>query len=151
MDTNIPVTSQPRIVIVGCGFAGLRLAKDLADSPVQVVVIDRNNYHNFQPLLYQVATSTLTAEEIAMPIRSVLRGQKNVEVVLGEVKSGDLKRRSLSLQDGKRVEYDYLIVAAGTETNFYGHSDWEPHLFGLKDLDDAFAIRRRVLMAFEAA
>ena len=144
-------SSLPHVVIVGAGFGGLRAAKALQRAPVRITVIDKNNYHLFQPLLYQVATSTLTAEEIAMPIRSVLRGQKNVEVVLGEVKSGDLKRRSLSLQDGKRVEYDYLIVAAGTETNFYGHSDWEPHLFGLKDLDDAFAIRRRVLMAFEAA
>lgn len=141
----------PHVVIVGAGFGGLRAAKDLRRAPVRITVIDKNNYHLFQPLLYQVATSTLTAEEIAMPIRSVLRGQKNVQVMLGEVKSGDLKRHSLLLQDGKRVDYDYLIVATGTETNFYGHSDWEPHLFGLKDLDDAFAIRRRVLTAFEAA
>ena len=144
-------SSLPHVVIVGAGFGGLRAAKALHRAPVRITVVDKNNYHLFQPLLYQVATSTLTAEEIAMPIRSVLRGQKNVEVLLGEVKSGDLKRRSLSLQDGKRLEYDYLIVATGTETNFYGHSDWEPHLFGLKDLDDAFAIRRRVLMSFEAA
>ena len=117
MDTNIPVTSQPRIVIVGCGFAGLRLAKDLADAPVQVVVIDRNNYHNFQPLLYQVATGALEADSIAYPIRKIFAGQQNFFFRMTDVQRVDTARSIVETSVGE-IHYDHLVLATGSLTNF---------------------------------
>jgi NADH dehydrogenase len=139
------------VVVVGGGFGGLRVAKALRKAPVRITLIDRANHHLFQPLLYQVATAGLSAEEIATPIRSVLRNQDNVRVLLGEVHSADLVAQRIKLKDGAEMAYDYLVVAAGTQTNHYGHDDWQKHTVGLKDLEDAFELRRRVLIAFEAA
>ena len=140
-----------RVVIIGGGFGGLRVARELAGAPVQVTLVDRSNHHLFQPLLYQVATAGLTAEEIASPIRSVLRKQRNANVLLGEVVKVDPETQQVHLAGGTVLNYDYVIVAAGTQTNFYGHDDWQRHTVGLKDLEDAFELRRRILLAFEAA
>jgi NADH dehydrogenase len=144
------MTSRPRVVIVGAGFGGLNAARALAKEPVQVTVIDRKNFHTFQPLLYQVATAGLSPGEIAAPIRSILRSHKNVEVLMGEVTSLDLERRLVETQDGE-IPYDYLIVAAGATHSYFGHEDWEPFAPGLKTIEDALEIRRRVLLAFELA
>ena len=143
--------ARPRVAIVGAGFGGLAAARKLARVPVEVTVYDRLNYHLFQPLLYQVAMAGLSPNEIATPIRSILRRQRNVRVVLAEIVAIDLARRELSLSDGSRATYDYLIVAAGARTNYYGHDDWAAVAPALKDLDDALEVRRRVLLAFEAA
>jgi len=136
---------------VGAGFGGLAAARSLARVLVDVTVYDRLNYHLFQPLLYQVAMAGLSPNEIAVPIRSILWRQRNVQVVLAEVIGIDLARRELTLSDGTRATYEYLIVAAGARTNYYGHDDWVPVAPSLKDLDDALEVRRRVLLAFEAA
>lgn len=141
---------QPRVVVVGAGFGGLNAAQSLAKAPVQVTVIDRKNHHTFQPLLYQVATAGLSPGEIAAPIRSILRGNKNVEVLMGEVADFDLERRIVSTAEN-RVPYDYLIVAAGARHSYFGHEDWEKLAPGLKTIEDALEIRRRVLLAFELA
>ncbi len=146
-----PLGAPKHVLIVGGGFGGLRAARDLAGAPVRITLLDRCNHHLFQPLLYQVATAGLTAEEIASPIRSVLRKQRNVRVLLGEVTQVDLEARVAHLAGGQVIGYDYLIVAAGTETNIYGHNDWQPYMVGLKDLEDAFELRRRILLTFEAA
>ena len=140
----------PRVVIVGAGFGGLNAAQSLAMAPVQITVIDRKNHHTFQPLLYQVATAGLSPGEIAAPIRSILRGNKNVEVLMGEVTGFDLERR-LVLTAENRVPYDYLIVAAGARHSYFGHDDWETLAPGLKTIEDALEIRRRILLAFELA
>lgn len=140
----------PRVVIVGAGFGGLNAAQSLAKAPVQITVIDRKNHHTFQPLLYQVATAGLSPGEIAAPIRSILRGNKNVEVLMGEVTGFDLARR-LVLTAENSVPYDYLIVAAGAQHSYFGHDDWETLAPGLKTIEDALEIRRRVLLAFELA
>jgi NADH dehydrogenase len=137
------------ILVVGGGFGGLLAARKLAHLPVHVTLIDRMNHHTFQPLLYQVATAGLSPGEIAAPIRSVLRG-RNVEVLLGEVKDFDLERRVLHLA-GAEIPYDYLIVAAGASHAYFGHDEWEPLAPGLKTIEDALEIRRRVLLAFELA
>jgi NADH:ubiquinone reductase (H+-translocating) len=142
---------RPRVAIIGAGFGGLAAARSLARAPVDVTIYDRLNYHLFQPLLYQVAMAGLSPNEIAVPIRSILWRQRNAQVVLAEVAAIALARRELALSDGTRVAYDYLIVAAGARTNYYGHDDWVPFAPGLKDLDDALEVRRRVLLAFEAA
>jgi NADH dehydrogenase len=140
------------VVIIGGGFGGLRVARDLAkEKGVRITLVDKTNHHVFQPLLYQVATAGLTAEEIASPIRSVLRKQANARVLLGEVTGVDLDARKVHLAGGSQLTYDYVVIAAGTQTNFYGHADWQQHVVGLKDLEDAFELRRRVLLAFEAA
>lgn len=146
------MTSQmtPRVVIVGAGFGGLNAAQSLAKAPVQVTVIDRKNHHTFQPLLYQVATAGLSPGEIAAPIRSILRGNRNVEVLMGEVTGFDLERR-LVLTAENTVPYDYLIVAAGARHSYFGHDEWETLAPGLKTIEDALEIRRRVLLAFELA
>ncbi|HLZ43610.1 MAG TPA: NAD(P)/FAD-dependent oxidoreductase [Candidatus Sulfotelmatobacter sp.] len=141
---------QPRVVIVGAGFGGLNAAQSLAKAPVQITVIDRKNHHTFQPLLYQVATAGLSPGEIAAPIRSILRGNKNVEVLMGEVTDFDLERRIVITAEN-RVPYDYLIVAAGARHSYFGHDDWEKLAPGLKTIEDALEIRRRVLLAFELA
>jgi NADH:ubiquinone reductase (H+-translocating) len=140
----------PRVVIVGAGFGGLNAAQALAKAPVQITVIDRANYHTFQPLLYQVATAGLSPGEIAAPIRSILRSHKNVQVLMAEVTGFDLDRRIVKTSDAD-IPYDYLIVAAGAGHSYFGHDDWEPYAPGLKTIEDALEIRRRVLLAFELA
>jgi len=142
--------NRPRVVIVGAGFGGLQAARIIAKLPVKVTVIDRKNHHTFQPLLYQVATAGISPGEIAAPIRWILRGRKNVEVLLGEVSSFDLERKLVKLPD-LDVPYDYLIVAAGATHSYFGHDEWEPLAPGLKSIEDALEIRRRVLLAFELA
>ncbi len=139
-----------RVVIVGGGFGGLYAARALRREPVQVTLIDRRNHHVFQPLLYQVAMAALSPGEIASPIRWILRGQKNVEVILAEATGVDLAANRLILKDGT-VDYDYLIVAAGATHAYFGHDEWHGLAPGLKTLEDALKIRRRVLLAFERA
>jgi len=144
---------------VGAGFGGLNAAISLAGAPVNITVIDKKNYHTFQPLLYQVATAGLSPGEIASPIRSILRHHKNVEVLMADVVGFDLDRRIVKTQgqDGKEkdreeeVGYDYLVVAAGASHAYFGHDEWEPLAPGLKTIEDALEIRRRVLLAFELA
>ncbi|MDQ3549212.1 MAG: FAD-dependent oxidoreductase, partial [Chloroflexota bacterium] len=143
--------SRPRVVIVGCGFAGLNAAKGLADVPVRITVIDRRNHHLFAPLLYQVATAQLSPANIAQPIRGILRGQKNVNVVLGEVESIEIDARKVVLMDGQAISYDYLIVAVGATHSYFGHDEWAPIAPWLKTIEDALDIRKRILMAFEKA
>ena len=138
----------PRVAIVGAGFGGLQAALHLARLPVQITLIDRRNHHTFQPLLYQVATAGLSPGEIAAPIRWIVRGRRNIEVLLGEVQDFDLERRRVKLPD-LDVPYDYLIVAAGASHAYFGHDEWEPFAPGLKTIEDALEIRRRVLLAFE--
>ncbi len=146
--------TTPQVVIVGAGFGGLNAAISLASVPVKITVVDKKNYHTFQPLLYQVATAGLSPGEIASPIRSILRRHKNVEVLLGEVVGFDLQRRVVRAagQDGEHeLGYDYLIVAAGASDAYFGHDEWEALAPGLKTIEDALEIRRRVLLAFELA
>ena len=142
---------HPKIVIIGGGFGGLWAAKALANKPVDVTLIDRKNHHVFQPLLYQVATAVLSPGEIAQPIRRILHKYKNIEVILGEVTGFEKEENAVVLADGSRVGYDYLIIAAGARHSYFGHDDWEKQAPGLKTLEDAVEIRRRVLMAFELA
>jgi NADH dehydrogenase len=142
--------SKPHVVIVGGGFGGLNAAKVLAKAPVRITLIDRRNHHLFQPLLYQVATAALSPGQIASPIRAVFRGQKNVEVVLGEVTSFDLEGRHVYTTDGA-VDYDHLVVAAGAQDNYFGHDDWSDDAPGLKSLEKALDVRRRILEAYETA
>jgi len=145
------LTQVPHVVIVGGGFGGLRAAQDLKNAPVRVTVIDRQNHHLFQPLLYQVATAAMMAESIAVPIRSVLGKQKNATVLLDEVEAIDLAKREITTAFGQSLSYDYLIVAAGARTHYFGNDAWAEHTLGLKSVEDAYAIRKRVLLAFEAA
>jgi len=140
----------PRVVIVGAGFGGLNAARALAGASVQITVIDRKNHHTFQPLLYQVATAGLSPGEIAAPIRSILRSHKNIEVLMAEVTGFDLELRTVQTPEGN-IPFDYLIVAAGASHAYFGHEDWEPYAPGLKTIEDALEIRRRVLLAFELA
>jgi NADH dehydrogenase len=139
-----------RVVVIGAGFGGLEAARLLAKLPVDVTVVDRKNHHTFQPLLYQVATAGISPGEIAAPIRWILRGRKNVEVLLGEVAGFDLVRKVVKLPDFE-IPYDYLVVAAGATHSYFGHDEWEPLAPGLKTIEDALEIRRRVLLAFELA
>lgn len=141
----------PHVVIVGAGFGGLYLAQSLGELPVQVTVIDRNNHHLFQPMLYQVATAALSAPDISSPIRSVLRGHRNTEVLLGEVAAVDVGARQIALADGSRIGYDYLVLAPGARHSYFAHPEWEALAPGLKNLEDAGEIRRRILLAFERA
>ncbi|KYG05124.1 pyridine nucleotide-disulfide oxidoreductase [Sorangium cellulosum] len=138
------------VVIIGAGFGGLYAAKALRREPVRVTVIDRRNHHTFQPLLYQVATAGLNASDIAAPIRRVLRKQKNTSVLLAEVTAIDPARKRVIFEDGE-IGYDKLIVAAGASHSYFGHDEWAPFAPGLKTVEDALEIRRRVLLAFEAA
>ncbi|MBX9847554.1 MAG: NAD(P)/FAD-dependent oxidoreductase [Xanthobacteraceae bacterium] len=140
----------PRVVIIGGGFGGLSAAKALAKAPFDVTLIDRNNHHLFQPLLYQVATAALSPADIAWPIRHVLRGQKNARVMLAAVTGVDLPRREVVI-DGHRVPYDYLVIATGARHAYFGHDDWAEFAPGLKTIDDATSVRRRILLAFEHA
>ena len=144
----------PHIIILGGGFGGLDAARALAGAPVRVTLIDRHNYHLFQPLLYQVATASLSPADVASPIRWILRRQANVQVLLAEARSIDPVNRRLSLFEGEHetmMAYDFLIVATGAAHAYFGHPEWAARAPGLKTLDDALEIRRRVLLAFEAA
>jgi NADH dehydrogenase len=138
------------VLILGGGFGGLWAARALAGAPVRITLVDRTNHHLFQPLLYQVATAGLSAPDIAAPLRHILRSQRNVSVRLDEVRAIDVAARRVELASGT-LEYDYLVVATGAAHAYFGHDDWARHAPGLKTLDDAFEIRRRVLEAFEAA
>jgi len=145
---------RPHVLIVGCGFGGLEAARAFSGSgaaDVDITVVDKTNHHLFQPLLYQVATAGLSAPSIAAPIRHLFRRQRNVTTLLGEVVVIDGQARTVTLQDGAELRWDHLIVAAGATHSYFGRDDWAPFAPGLKTLDDAFEIRRRVLMAFEAA
>ena len=150
MKPQLTSKGTPRVVIVGAGFGGLNAARALARSPAQITVIDRKNHHTFQPLLYQVATAGLSPGEIAAPIRSIFRPYKNVEVLMAEVEDINLAQRIVETAE-RQVPYDYLIVAAGARHSYFGQDDWEPVAPGLKTIEDALEIRRRVLLAFELA
>jgi len=143
--------SLKNVVIVGAGFAGLSAAKELAGAPVIVTVIDEQNHHLFQPLLYQVATAALTPAEIAMPIRHVLRRQRNALVLMDRVTGVDSDRQQVITESGRRVPYDALVLATGARHSYFGHDHWAEHAPGLKTLNDAFGLRERILMAFERA
>ena len=142
---------RPRVVIVGGGFAGLNAATGLAHLPVDVTVVDRRNHHLFQPLLYQVALAVLSPADIAQPIRSILRYQRNTEVLMDEAVGIDIAARQVALASGARLDYDYLVLATGATHSYFGHDEWEPLAPGLKTIEDATEIRRRVLLAFELA
>ena len=141
----------PHIVIIGGGFGGLSAARALRHADVRVTLIDRRNHHVFQPLLYQVATATLSPGDIAAPIRWILRSIRNVRVLLANATRIDAAARRIELSDGGSLDYDWLIVATGSKHAYFGHGDWEPNAPGLKTLEDAIAIRRRILLAFERA
>jgi NADH dehydrogenase len=143
--------ARARIVIIGCGFGGLEATKALRNADVEITVVDRQNHHLFQPLLYQVATAGLTAPAIAEPIRRIFRRQPNVTVLMAEVTGLDAQARTVQLGDGQTLVYDHLIVAAGATHSYFGHDDWAAHAPGLKTLEDAFVIRRQMLMAYEEA
>src|SRR5947208_2844861 len=147
--SHITPSQHPQVVIIGGGFGGLEAARALAGAPVRITLLDRHNYHLFQPLLYQVATASLSPGDIASPIRWVLRHQKNVRVLLANVQSIDPSARTVTF-DGDVLGYDFLIVSAGASHSYFGHPEWEARAPGLKTLDDALAMRRRVLGAFEA-
>ena len=141
---------RPRVYIIGGGFAGLAAARALAGAPAAVTVVDRRNHHVFQPLLYQVATASLSPADISAPIRHVLHGQENCQVVLAEVKSIDVEKRRLHAGGG-HVVYDYLILAAGATHAYFGHDEWADIAPGLKSIEDATQLRRRILLAYESA
>lgn len=145
-----PKSSPVRVLVLGGGFGGLSFCKELSDPRFAVTLIDRQNHHLFQPLLYQVATGGLSAPEIAQPIRSILRKQKNVTVLMEEVKGIDLAQRSVQLEH-RTLEYDYLLIALGARTGYFGHPEWEEYAPGLKTLDDARRIRTEVLGCYEKA
>src|SRR5499426_710746 len=144
------LTGKPQVIIVGAGFGGLEAAKKLACKDVRLTVIDRTNYHLFQPLLYQVATAALSPADIAAPVRAILSKCKNVEVILAEVESVDVEAKRLRTKD-QTFDYDYLILATGARHSYFGHNEWEKLAPGLKSLEDAIELRRRILMAFEYA
>jgi NADH dehydrogenase len=144
-------TSSPHVIIIGGGFGGLAAARGLADADVRITLIDRRNHHLFQPLLYQVATAGLTPSDIAHPIRSILADQANVTVLLAEVTAIDPLGKTVALDDGSLTTFDYLVVATGTRHSYFGNDRWEAHAPGLKTVEDALEIRRRVLLAFERA
>ena len=141
----------PTVVIVGGGFGGLRVAKGLRNAPVSVVLVDRRNHHLFQPLLYQVASAALSPADIARPIRSILRAQKNTQVLLDEVTAVDPKAKSVHLRNTEPLQYDWLVLAAGAGHAYFGNEHWASFAPGLKSIEDALEIRRRVLLAYEAA
>jgi NADH dehydrogenase len=145
-----PSNQKPRVVIIGAGFGGLEAAKKLCCEAVQVTVVDRTNYHLFQPLLYQVATAALSPADIAAPVRAILSKCENMEVILAEVESIDVNAKKVKMVDGE-LDYDYLIVATGARHSYFGHPEWERLAPGLKSLEDAVEIRRRILLAFEYA
>lgn len=142
--------SVPRVVIVGCGFGGLFAARALRRAPIELLVVDRNNYHLFQPLLYQVASAALAPTHIAQPIRRILSRQRNALVMLGEVERVSLAESAIYV-DGARVDFDYLVLASGAVDNYFGHEDWRRHAPGMKEIEDATYIRSRLLLSFESA
>jgi len=146
----MPSKTTTRVVVVGAGFGGLNVALSLASTPIAVTIVDRKNHHTFQPLLYQVATGGLSPGEIAAPVRGVFRGDSNVVTLLEEVEDFDLDRRIVKTSE-QELPYDYLVVAAGATHAYFGHDDWEPYAPGLKTIEDALEIRRRVLLSFELA
>jgi len=150
MDTNLPASAQPRVVIVGCGFGGLRLAQELADAPVQIVVVDRNNYHNFQPLLYQVATGALEADSIAYPVRKIFAGQKNFFFRLADVRGVKTAEKALDTNLGD-IHYDYLVLATGSLTNFFGIESIERNAMQIKSIPNALNLRSYIFQNFEQA
>jgi NADH dehydrogenase len=150
LESEVMSANLSHVVIIGGGFGGLTAARALKRAQAHVTLIDRTNHHLFQPLLYQVAMAGLSPADIAAPIRAILRKQKNVTVLLAEATGIDFARRVVTLRDGK-IAYDYLVLATGGRTSYFGHDEWEKFAPGLKDLDDAVEIRRRVLLAFEAA
>jgi NADH:ubiquinone reductase (H+-translocating) len=141
---------QPRVVIVGAGFGGLTVAQGLASAPVDVTVIDQHNYHLFQPLLYQVATAALSPADIASPIRAILRRQRNTSVMLATVTGIDAAQCEV-ISGERRIPFDYLVLATGAQHAYFGHDDWEAHAKGIKKIDDATFLRRKILLAFEKA
>ncbi|MGN6133857.1 MAG: NAD(P)/FAD-dependent oxidoreductase [Aureliella sp.] len=145
------MATQPRVVVVGGGFGGLAAAKRLRSVPAQVTLLDRRNYHLFQPLLYQVATGVLSPANIASPLRGILRHQRNCRVLLAEVVDFDLKQQTVLTQEGGPIPYDWLIVAGGAKQGYFGHDEWERYAPALKTVEDATDIRKRILVAFEAA
>ncbi|TDN39916.1 NAD(P)/FAD-dependent oxidoreductase [Hymenobacter sp. UV11] len=150
MDTNLPVSAQPRVVIIGCGFGGLKLAQSLADAPVQVVMVDRNNYHNFQPLLYQVATGALEADSIAYPIRKIFAGQQNFYYRMADVR-GVVPGTNLVQTNIGDIHYDYLVVATGSLTNFFGIESIEKNAMQIKSIPNALNLRSFIFQNFEQA
>ena len=144
------IAERPHVVIAGAGFAGLYAARSLRTAPVRVTIVDRQNHHLFQPLLYQVATAGLSAPDIASPIRGILRQQANTTVLLAEIEHVNPNHRCLVLDSGE-LAYDFLILATGSTPNYFGHDEWAQHAPGLKNIQDAFEVRRQVLLAFEAA
>ncbi|EBX4817079.1 NAD(P)/FAD-dependent oxidoreductase, partial [Salmonella enterica subsp. enterica serovar Newport] len=142
---------EHHVVVVGAGFGGLELIRNLDVAGVRITLIDRRNHHLFQPLLYQVATTSLATSEIAWPIRHLLKSRKDVTTLLGEVIGVDKQAREVLLADGARIGYDTLVIATGARHAYFGHDEWEPFAPGLKTLEDATTIRRRILMAFENA
>src|SRR5512132_1738371 len=155
MVTTAPALHRPRVVIVGGGFGGLTAARALRHSDVDVTLIDRNNHHTFQPLLYQVATATLNPSDITAPIRHLLRAQTNTTVLLADVTSIDVTNRTITIEEARGrhrdIPYDYLILAAGARHSYFGHDQWEVDAPGLKTIEDALEIRRRFLIALERA
>ena len=150
-DTLTIASSSPNVVVIGAGFAGLRVVQGLAHVPVNVVLLDRHNYHLFQPLLYQVATAALSPADIAFPIRRIFRSQKNVSCVLGNVTQIELSRKCLTIDNSQEIDFDYLVIATGATHSYFGKEDWLSNAPGLKTIDDALYIRKRILLAFEEA
>jgi NADH dehydrogenase len=146
-----PAGPKARVLVIGCGFGGLEATRALRDAPVEITLVDRTNHHLFQPLLYQVATAGLSAPAIAAPVRHLFRKQANVTSLLGEAVAIDAAARQVQLKDGTALPYDHLVVAPGSTHSYFGHDEWARFAPGLKTLDDAFEIRRRILLAFEAA
>lgn len=140
-----------KVVIVGAGFGGLATARALKRAAVDLTAIDRHNYHLFQPLLYQVATASLSPAEIAQPVRSILRDQPNARVILAEVTAVDVMRKCVRMRDGSTVDFDYLVLATGAQHSYFGHDDWEAFAPGIKTIDDATRVRAMILSAFERA
>ena len=151
MATSTPASVRPRVVVIGAGFGGIYAAKALGKLPVDVTVVDRKNHHTFQPLLYQVALAVLSPGEIAQPIRSILRDNGNTEVLMDEVVGFDVRERRVHLKSGAELLYDYLILGTGSTHSYFGKDEWAKLAPGLKSIEDATEIRRRVLLAFELA
>ena len=142
---------RPHVVIIGAGFGGISAAKELGKLPVEVTIIDRNNYHLFQPMLYEVATANLSPADIAIPIRSILAKQPNTGVLMAEVTGIDTGEQQVVMNDRQSIHYDYLVIAMGATSNYFGHQQWQQYAPGIKSLNDAITVRRVVLSAFEAA
>jgi NADH dehydrogenase len=145
------VSNPWKVVIIGGGFGGLCAAQSLQSDLVDVTMVDRRNYHLFQPLLYQIATGSLSAGEIASPLRSVLSRQKNIRVLLGNVVDVNTESKQVTLEDGAALQYDSLIVATGSQTSYFGHDEWQEWAPGLKSIEEATTIRHKILYAFEVA